>query len=242
MSYAPSMEDIKTLREKTSAGLGLCKEALVTAEGDMQKATDYINAKSDVISRIHNLTGAKMGLIKVALQDADSNFEKAVELINERGWGDETAMGEVKEVKEGILDAYVHGTDHKTIAIAEVTCQTDFVAKNEDFKNFAHEVAMQVAAMGAKYVSKEVVPAADIEKLKELYQREVEAEGKPAEIAAKIVEGKLNKYFQENCLLSQKWFKDDTKTMQNLLDAITNKIGESITVRRVLIWRLGDKI
>jgi elongation factor Ts len=242
MAYAPTMEDIKTLREKTSAGLGLCKEALVTSEGDMAKATDYINAKSDVISRIHNLTGTKIGLIKVALQDAEGQFDKAVELINERGWGDETMIGAEQTVKDGILEVYVHGTDHKTMAVVEVTCQTDFVSRNEEFRAFAHEMAMQAAATGAKYASKESVPAADIEKLKDLYKREVVAEGKPEAMADKIVEGKLSKYFQDNCLLSQKWFKDDTKTMQNLVDAITNKIGESITVRRVMVWKLGDKM
>lgn len=236
------MEDIKTLREKTSAGLGLCKEALVEAAGDMAKAVEYINAKSDVISRLHNLTGAKIGLIKVALQDAEGQFDKAVELIKERGWGDETLVGEEQTVRDGIIDVYVHGTDRKTVAMVEVTCLTDFVARNEEFRAFAHELAMQAAATGAKYTSKDSIPAADVEKMKEQFTKEVVAEGKPAEIAEKIVEGKLNKYFQDNCLLSQKWFKDDSKTMQQLLDAITNKIGESISVRRVLVWKLGDRI
>lgn len=235
------MEDIKLLRLKTSAGIGLCKEALVETKGDMAKAVEYINKKSDVISRLHNLTGCKIGLCKIALTDAESNFEKAVEIINEKGWADASSAGnDVKAVREGLIEAYVHGTDRKTVALVEVTCQTDFVARNEDFRTFAHEVALHVAALRPKYVSRESITADQLTEAKTLFEREAKEEGKPENILPKIVEGKLNKFFQDNCLMDQKWFKDEGKTIQNLLDEYMTKLGEPLTIRRILVWKLGE--
>ena len=105
-----TVDDIKTLRAKTSAGMVLCKEALVKSDGDMKKAVEYINERSDVIGRLHSLTGAKIGLCKLAYEDAEKDFEKAVELIKERGWDDPVA-GDTDGKAEGVIDAYVHGTD-----------------------------------------------------------------------------------------------------------------------------------
>lgn len=235
---AISIEDIKVLRAKTSAGMALCKEALAATNGDMQKAIEYVNAKSDVVSRLHNLTGAKIGHCKLALEETGNDFEKAVALIKERGW-EEAVEDESKPVGEGIIETYVHGKDQKLVALVEIGCKTDFVARNDDFRAFAHELALQVAAMKPEYVSKETVPAEKVEELKLIFTKEVESEGKPAEIAGKIIEGKLNKFFQEKCLLDQKWFKDETKTIRNLLDENTQKLGEPLEVRRFLIWEFG---
>lgn len=235
-----SMEDVKVLRAKTSAGISLCKEALEACDGDMQKAAAYINERSDVISRLHDLTGAKIGLCKIAFTDAEQNFEKAVEIIHERGWNDEVSKDSKPEVKEGIIEAYVHGTDKKTVSLVEVTCQTDFVARNDMFKTFAHEVAMQVAAMKPVFVSEKEIPEEKMTELKELFAREAEAEGKPANILPKIIEGKMAKYLQENCLMNQKWFKDESKTIQNLLDETVATIGETITIRRLMVWKFGE--
>jgi len=236
-----TMEDIKTLRLKTSAGIGLCKEALVETEGDMEKASEYINKKSDAISRLHNLTGAKIGLCKIALTDAGGDFEKATEIINEQGWADASSVGgQESKAKEGLIEAYVHGTDRKTVALVELTCQTDFVARNEDFRNLAHEIALHVAAMKPKYVSKEEIPAEKLEEAKKLFEREAKEEGKPENILPKIVEGKLNKFYEDNCLLTQKWFKDENKTIQNLFDEYMTKLGEPMQIRRILVWKLGE--
>lgn len=235
-----SMDAIKELRAKTAAGISLCKEALEASDNDMQKAIEYINSRSDVVSRLHNITGAKIGLCKIALNDANNDFEGALTLIKERGWEDEIARSGEKAVKEGIIEAYVHGADKKLVALAEITCITDFVARNENLRKFAHEVAMQIAAMGAKYVSREGIPADILEAQKELFKKEALAEGKPENILDKIVEGKLSKFYEENCLLDQKWIKDDTRTIKELLDEIINKTGEPVEIRRILLWKLGD--
>ena len=232
-----TVEEIKTLRAKTSAGMALCKEALVKSKGDMDKAVEYIHKRSDSISRLRNLTGAKIGLCKLAFEEAEKDFEKAVELIKERGW-DEPIGDDIGEKSEGIIEAYVHGKEQKLAALVEVKCQTDFVARNEDFRNFAHELVLQVAAMKPEYVSKEDISEEKLQELKGLFQKEADSEGKPKEIADKIVEGKLNKFFEEKCLLEQKWFKDEEKKMSNLLEEAVQKLGEPIVVSRFLVWEL----
>ena len=235
---AVTVEEIKELRAKTSAGMALCKEALVKSDGDMSKAVEYINKRSDVISRLRNLTGAKIGLCKLAFEDADKDFEKAVEIIKERGW-DKPVGAEETEKAEGIIEAYVHGKDQKLIALAEITCKTDFVSRNEKFRVFAHEIALQVAAMKPEFISSEDLGEEKINELKDLFRKEAKVEGKPDSIIDGIVEGKLKKYLSEKCLLEQKWFKDESKTMRNLLDDMVQQLGEPIAVRRILIWEFG---
>ena len=236
MSY--TLDDIKALRAKTSAGMALCKEALENAGGDMQKAVEYINSKSDVVSRLRNLTGAKIGLCKLALEDAGNDFEKAVAIINERGWNDPVG-NDTSEKAEGMIDAYVHGLDKRLVSVVEVTCKTDFVARNEEFKAFVHEIALQVAAMKPTYVSREQIPQEKIEELKALFARELKEEGKPENMLEKILEGKFAKYYAEHCLLDQKWFKDESKTIQGLLDENVQKMGEPLAIRRIMVWELG---
>jgi len=232
-------KQIVELRKKTSAGFALCKEALEQANGDMQKAIEYINDKSDVVSRIYQQTGAKIGLIKIALQDADGDFEKAIEIIKERDWAVDNLDADGN--KEGTIGVYVHGTDRKTVALVEVQCQTDFVAKNDKFVEFANELAKQAAAMKPKYPTVESIPQEEIEAQKELFKRELKEEGKPEQIWDKIMEGKMNKFFSEKVLMNQKWFKDETKTMQDLLDDAISSMGEPITVTRLTVWELGKQ-
>jgi len=235
-----TIDDIKTLRSKTSAGMALCKEALQKAEGDMKKAVEYINERSDVIGRLRNLTGAKIGLCKVAFEDSGKDFEKAVEIIKERGW-DEPIEPEGNQKKEGVIDVYVHGTEQRLVSLVEVQCKTDFVARNEDFRKFAHELSLQVAAMKPEYISKESLSEEEVKTLKDLFTKEAESENKPKEIMDKIIDGKLSKHFAEKCLLEQKWFKDESKTMKALLDEAIQKMGEPIVVSRMLVWEVGKK-
>lgn len=232
-----TLDDIKALRDKTSAGMALCKEALTSSEGDMKKAIDYINARSDVVSRLRDVTGAKIGLCKIALQDAGQDFEKAIELIKERGW--DNPVGNEEKSSEGIIDVYLHGVDKKLYAAVEVLCKTDFVAKNDQFRAFVHELTLQVAASKPKYISADNMPAQDVENMKELFKKEIEQEGKPANMVEKIMEGKLNKYYAENCLMEQKWFKDESKTIRRLFDEAVATLGEPLVVNRITFWELG---
>ena len=231
------IEDIRLLRAKTSAGMALCKEALEKTNGSMEQAIEYINERSDVINRLHNLTGAKIGLCKVAYEESGKDFEKAAEMIKEKGW-DEPIESEEFE-GEGIIEAYVHGKDQKLVSLVEVTCKTDFVARNEKFREFSHEVALQVAAMKPEFISESDLGEEKVNELKALFRKEAEVEGKPESIIDGIVEGKLKKYLSEKCLLEQKWFKDESKTIKNLLDDIVQQLGEPIAIRRIMIWEFG---
>ena len=231
------IEDIKLLRAKTSAGMALCKEALEKTDGSMEKAIEYINERSDVINRLHNLTGAKIGMCKVAYEESGKDFEKAVAMIKEKGWDEPIESEEFDG--EGIIEAYVHGKDQKLVSLVEVTCKTDFVARNDKFREFAHEVALQVAAMKPEFISETDLGEDKVNELKGLFRKEAEVEGKPDSIIDGIVEGKLKKYLSEKCLLEQKWFKDESKTIHNLLDDIVQQLGEPIAIRRILIWEFG---
>lgn len=231
-------KDIMALRRKTSAGIALCKEALESSKGDMEKAIKYVNEHSDVVSRLHNMTGAKVGLCKIALADSDQDFEGAVAIIKERGW-DSAPVEADDGTGEGMIGTYVHGTDRRTVALVEVSCLTDFVAKNDQFVDFCNTLAMQAAAMKPEYVSKEDVPKKKLKELTELFKREAKEEGKPANMMDKIVEGKMDKFYSEKCLLEQKWFKDDSKRIQNLVDEAIGGLGEPLVVKRVLVWEFG---
>jgi elongation factor Ts len=192
-----------------------------------------------MIVRLHNLTGAKIGMCKVALSETDKNFEKAVDLIKEKGW-DEPIGPENDQAENGVIDAYLHATNQKLASLVEVKCQTDFVAKNEEFKEFVHELSLQVAAMKPEYISRDDISEKEREEIKELFAKEAKEEGKPENMITKIVEGKLNKYYQEKCLLEQKWFKDESKTIKNLLDEAITKLGEPLEIRRILYWEFGN--
>ncbi len=237
---AISMEDVKKLRAKTSAGLALCKEALQKSDGDMEKAVEYVNDRSDVISRLYNTTGAKIGHCKLAFEEAEKDFEKAVEIINERGWNDATSADSCGGEKiEGVIGCYLHGVDQKVAALVELKCDTDFVAKNKDFKELAHELAMQVAAMKPKYVDRDSIPEDVLKKEKEILEKSDDLKGKPADIVEKILEGKMERFYEKNCLLDQVYFKDENKKVGDLVDDALTKLGEKIEVRRIYRMEMG---
>lgn len=238
-NVAISINEIKNLREKTFAGMALCKEALVKSGGDMAKAIEYVNKRSDVIGRLFNLTGAKIGNCKVAYELAGKDFEKAIEIIKEKGWAVDVAKGPAV-AKEGVIGTYVHGVNQKVVALVELVCDTDFVAKNEEFRNLAHELAMQVASTKAKYADRDSIPADVIEEQKKALSEDPSLKKKPAEIVEKIIEGKMNKFYEENCLLDQKYFRDETKTMRNLVDEVLGKLGEKIRVGRIYRMAIGE--
>jgi len=235
-----AIEDIKLLRAKTAAGVGLCKEALEATDGDRDKAVAYVNERSDVISRMYNETGAKIGLIKIAMEQAENDFEKAKQIIIDNGWAKGPVSDGVDKPKEGLIEAYVHGQEQKTVSLVEITCSTDFVARNEVLRDFAHEIALHVAAMNPKYVDRDSIPEDELESMKKLFAEEVKAEGKPENIVDKIVEGKLNKFYAENCLMEQKSIKDESKSIKNLVDETIGKVGEPIKIRRILCWKFGE--
>lgn len=188
------------------------------------------------IASLRNKTGLPMMECKAALVEAGGDEDKAIEILKKKGFA-KAAKKADRETKSGIIETYVH--DGKIGVLLEVLAETDFVAKNEDFKEFVHDVALHIAAMGPKYLAKENVPTEELEKEKANLIEQVKATGKPAEIAEKIVEGKLGKFYEEICLLDQKFIKDPDKTIGELLTALIAKIGENIIISRFARFELG---
>ncbi len=192
---------------------------------------------TQMIKELREKTGAGIVDCKKALQEAGGDIEKAVEILRKKGAAKAAKKAE-RATAEGIVVSYIHAGG-KVGALVELNCETDFVARTEDFKALGHEIAMQVAAMAPEYVSREEVPAEVVEKEKEVLREQALAEGKPEHIVEKIVEGRLSKFFSEKCLLEQPWIKDDSKTIKDLLTDYITKLGENIKVKRFCRFEVG---
>ncbi|MEE2831249.1 MAG: translation elongation factor Ts [Candidatus Latescibacterota bacterium] len=190
------------------------------------------------VRELRGRTGIGMMECKKALVETDGDMDKAVEYLRKRGMAAvEKRAG--REANEGVVMSYIHPGSRLGVLV-EINCETDFVARTDDFQTFARDVAMHIAAEGPVAVSREDLEPAVIEKEKEIYLEQARNEGKPAHIAEKIVTGRLDKYFQEVCLMEQAFVKDPDKTIQDLFTELTAKIGEKITIRRFSCFRLGE--
>jgi len=196
---AVNAADVKTLRERTGAGMLDCKKALEEANGDLTKAAELLREK---------------GLAAAAKK------------------GDRVAT-------EGRVESYIHGAGRIGVLV-EVNCETDFVAMTDQFKEFVRDLAMHIAAAAPKVVRREEVDAADLEKEREILRAQALNEGKPEKIVDKMVEGRINKYYEEVVLLEQAFVKDPDKTIQTLLNEKIATIGEQISIRRFVRFELGE--
>jgi elongation factor Ts len=192
---------VKELREKTSAGVMDCKEALKVNAGNLEKAIEYLRKKG--------------------INAASSKFNR--------------------QTLSGKVESYIH-LYGKLGVLVEVNCETDFVANTEEFKEFVKNIAMQIAASNPRYITRKDIPKSIIEKEKDIFYAQVEKLGKPAPIIEKIVEGKLGKYFQENCLMEQIFIRDNNKNIEELLLELIAKLGENILIRRFARFKLGEEI
>lgn len=183
------------------------------------------------VNELRQITGVGMMECKKALTESKGDMEKAIQILRDSGAAKAAKRAE-RVAKEGALGVYLHA-NNKIVAVVELNCETDFVARNEEFITLAKELAMQVAAMNPPYVRPEDVPAEILEQEKEVYRKELAAEQKPANIIDKIVEGKLNRFYTENCLLKQVSIKDDKQTMEQMLNAYIAKVGEKIQIGKV---------
>lgn len=192
-------EDVKKLRTATGVGIMDCKNALIKAEGDMEKAKQILR-------------------------------EEGRELLAHKG----------REATEGRIEAYVHHSG-KIGVLLEIACNTDFAADSDDFLQFTRELAMHIAAARPHYISPEDVPEADLETEKGIYRKQGEKEGKPPQILEKIVEGRLQKFYTEVCLLKQPFVKDSTHTIEDLLADLRSKTGENIFIKRFARYEIGEE-
>jgi len=193
---------------------------------------------ASTVKELRERTGAGMMDCKRVLVETDGNIEKAIEVLREKGLA-AAAKKAGRIASEGIVEAYIHGGGRIGVLI-EVNSETDFVAKNADFRAFVRDMAMQVAATNPMYVSRDEVDQAVIEKEKEIFRQQAINEGKPEKIIDKMVEGRVEKYYKEICLLEQPFVKNPDVTVQVLLNTMIVKIGENLSIRRFTRYEMGE--
>ncbi len=195
---------------------------------------------SAMVKELRVKTGAGMMDCKEALKAESGDFEKAIDYLRKKGMSAATKRSS-KAAKDGAVASYIH-MGGKIGVMVEVNCETDFVAKTDDFQTMAKDLAMHVAASNPRYVRPEEISAADLEREKEIYRSQLLAEQKPEKIWDKIIEGKLNKYFEEVCLMNQKFIKNTDITVGALVTNMIAKTGENIIVRRFARFQLGEEL
>jgi elongation factor Ts len=195
---------------------------------------------ASLVKELRERTGAGMMDCKKALTETGGDIEKAVIYLREKGLA-AAAKKAGRIAAEGLIESYIHGVG-KLGVLVEVNCETDFVAMTDEFKGLARDIAMQIAASKPEYVSREEVPAEMVEKEKEILRAQAINEGKPENIAGKMVEGRIEKYYKDVCLLEQPFVKDTNLTIQQLLTEKIAKIGENISIRRFVRYELGEGI
>ncbi len=189
------------------------------------------------IKELRARTGAGIADCKKALEEANQDIEKAIEILRVKGLA-KAVKKSGRVTNEGIIASYIHPGAQLGVLV-EVNCETDFVARTDEFKQLANDIALQIAASSPEFVSREDVPQEVIEKEKEIYRKQLEEEGKPANVIEKIIEGKIENFFKERCLLEQDYLKDESKTIEDLIKEYIAKFGENITVRRFARFKVG---
>ncbi len=192
---------------------------------------------AQLVKELRERTGAGMLDCKKALVESNGDIEKAIVILREKGLS-QAAKKAGRTAAEGLVEAYIHGG--RIGVLIEVNCETDFVAKNEEFKEFVKNMAMQVAASSPKYVSKEDVPEEEIKAEREILTQQALNEGKPEHIASKIVDGRIEKFYENVCLLEQPYIRDTDKKVKDLLNVFSAKIGDNIKIRRFVRFEVGE--
>jgi len=193
-----------------------------------------------MVKELRERTGAGMMDCKKALEATGGDIEKAIDELRTKGLA-KAAKKAGRVASEGTVISYIHGGGRIGVLV-EVNCETDFVAKTDQFKQLAHDIAMQVAAANPSYVTREEVPQAVLDHEKEVLRAQALEEGKPEKVIDKMVEGRLEKFFKENCLLEQPYIKDPDKTVQQVVLEAISKLGENINVRRFARFEVGEGI
>ncbi|MCJ7716155.1 MAG: translation elongation factor Ts [Anaerolineales bacterium] len=194
----------------------------------------------ELIKKLRDATGSGILDVKEALQNSDGDFDKAVDYLRQKGLA-KAAKRSDRDASEGIIELYSHG-DGRVGVMVEINCETDFVARSEEFRGFAHEVALQIAAAAPRWVKEDQISDDVIEHEKEIARTRYKEEGKPDNIIDKILEGMVEKFKAENCLLLQAYIRDDELTILELLHEKIATIGENIVIRRFERWERGESI
>lgn len=195
---------------------------------------------AQMVKELRDRTGAPFLDCKKALEEVGGDFDKAADILRIKGLT-KAAKKVGRETPEGVITSYIHAGG-KIGVMVEVNCETDFVARNEEFQRFAKEIAMQIAAANPGYISREDVPESVLAKERELMKAQVIESGRPENIADKIVQGKMEKFYEETCLLEQAYIRDPKVKIRDLLSSLVAKLGENVVVRRFIRYQLGEPV
>jgi len=192
----------------------------------------------ELVKDLRQRTGAGVIDCKAALQEAQGNMEGAIDCLRRKGLA--TAAKKAGRIAtDGLVSSYIHAGG-KMGVLVEINCETDFVAKTEDFQTFVKNIAMQIAAANPQYIRREEIPEEALERERTIYRTQAQDSGKPQKVIDKIVEGKMERFYSEVCLLEQTYVRDSDLTIKELLDAMIAKIGENVTIRRFARFQLGE--
>jgi elongation factor Ts len=201
---------------------------------------DDMSIDAATVKKLRDACGAGMMDCKMALTEAEGDMDEALKILRKKGMATADKKSS-RAVNEGMVDYYIH-PGAKVGVLIEVNCETDFVARNDEFKAFVHDVAMHIAAASPLWVSREDIPVDTVAAEMEIYSAQAKSSGKPENVVAKIAEGKLNKWYTEVVLLEQPFVKDPDKTIESLRREIVAKIGENVEIRRFARFRVGDGV
>ncbi len=196
-----------------------------------------MNITASMVKELRDRTGAGMMDCKTALVESEGDIEKAIEYLRVKGLS-KAAKKAGRETAEGLVVSYIH-PGNRVGVLLEVNCETDFVARTDEFQRFTHEIAMHIAAAAPLAVSRDEIPAEAVEKEREICRNQALEEGKPEKIVEKIVEGRIEKFYRESALLDQPWVKDPDKTIADLLQETIAALGENIRIARFARFELG---
>lgn len=192
----------------------------------------------DQIKELRQATGVGILDCRAALEDANGDFDKAVDFLREKGLA-KAAKRSDREASEGMVELYSHG-DGRVGVMVEVNCETDFVSRSDEFRHFAHEIALQIAAAAPSFIKTEDIPEEVLEHERQIAREQALTEGKPEKVIDRIVEGRLKKFMDEACLLRQTYIRDEVINVEQLLHQNIAAIGENIVIRRFVRWELGE--
>jgi elongation factor Ts len=195
---------------------------------------------AELVKKLRAKTGAGVMDCKIALQEAQGDPEKAIEILKKKGLAAAAKKAD-RIATEGLIGSYIHAGG-KIGVLLEVNCETDFVARTEEFQTLVKDIAMHIAASNPSYLRREDIPAEILNKEREIYKAQMEGSGKPEKVIEKIVDGKMEKYFAEVCLYEQPFIKDTDKTIRDLINEYIAKFGENINIRRFVRFQLGEGI
>ena len=215
------------------------EQRMTKSEKDFRKmSTTTVNITAAQVKELREKTNAPMMDCKHALTESKGDMEGAIVILRKKGVAT-AAKKATRATSEGTVTSYIHAGG-KIGALVEVNCESDFVARTEDFKTLVHDIAMHIAATDPRYIRKQDVSADAFEKEKDIYRAQAAQTGKPAPVIEKIVEGKMGKFYEEVCLYEQPFIKDQTMTVHQLIATVVGKLGENISVRRFARFKVGD--